>query len=158
MLTHSIYESDNRVMRYAEALAERGDEVDVLCVKRDRNQPDTETINRVQRTPRPATIQQAWQGPDSLSAAATPVLVQLHRVVDLEESETSVRPDPCSQRARFSGVCRVGPKLTGAKVVLDIHDIVPEFYGSKFGKQEDTTVVRPAEMDGAAVGRGTPTT
>jgi glycosyltransferase involved in cell wall biosynthesis len=34
-----------------------------------------------------------------------------------------------------------GPKLTGAKVILDIHDIVPEFYGSKFGKQEDTTVV-----------------
>ena len=24
------------------------------------------------------------------------------------------------------------PKLTGAKVILDIHDIVPEFYASKF--------------------------
>src|SRR5206468_11943756 len=25
------------------------------------------------------------------------------------------------------------PKLTGARVILDIHDIVPEFYASKFG-------------------------
>jgi len=25
------------------------------------------------------------------------------------------------------------PKLTGAKIILDIHDLVPEFYASKFG-------------------------
>ena len=24
------------------------------------------------------------------------------------------------------------PKLTGARIILDIHDIVPEFYASKF--------------------------
>ena len=26
------------------------------------------------------------------------------------------------------------PKLLGAKIILDIHDIVPEFYASKFNK------------------------
>jgi len=26
------------------------------------------------------------------------------------------------------------PKLTGARVILDIHDIIPEFYGNKFGQ------------------------
>ena len=30
------------------------------------------------------------------------------------------------------------PKLTGVKVILDIHDILPEFYGSKFGKGPDS--------------------
>ena len=25
------------------------------------------------------------------------------------------------------------PKLTGSKVILDIHDIVPEFYAASFG-------------------------
>ena len=33
MVTHSIYESDNRVMRYAEALVSRGDQVDVLALR-----------------------------------------------------------------------------------------------------------------------------
>ena len=34
------------------------------------------------------------------------------------------------------------PKLTGAKVILDIHDIVPEFYASKFNVPEDRSGVR----------------
>jgi glycosyltransferase involved in cell wall biosynthesis len=34
------------------------------------------------------------------------------------------------------------PKLTGAKVILDIHDIVPEFYSSKFGTGDRSTAVR----------------
>jgi len=33
----------------------------------------------------------------------------------------------------FAGII---PKLTGAKIILDIHDILPEFYGSKFNKDD----------------------
>lgn len=33
------------------------------------------------------------------------------------------------------------PKLTGARVILDIHDIVPEFYGNKFGIGENSRIV-----------------
>jgi hypothetical protein len=79
MLTHSIYESDNRVMRYAEALAERGDEVDVYVREAGRHQPDTETINQVQVHRVHRRSQQARQGADGLSAAASAVLGQLHR-------------------------------------------------------------------------------
>lgn len=32
MVAYSFYENDNRVMRYAEALAARGDEVEVLAL------------------------------------------------------------------------------------------------------------------------------
>src|ERR1043165_2250157 len=32
MLVHNIYESDNRVRRYAEALSQRGDHVDVITL------------------------------------------------------------------------------------------------------------------------------
>ena len=32
MLVYSFYESDNRVMRYARALVERGDQVDVIAL------------------------------------------------------------------------------------------------------------------------------
>lgn len=33
MLAYSFYESDNRIMRYADALAERGDTVDVIALR-----------------------------------------------------------------------------------------------------------------------------
>ena len=47
MITHSFYESDNRVTRYAEALAARGDQVDVLSLRRSPDLARTETINGV---------------------------------------------------------------------------------------------------------------
>jgi glycosyltransferase involved in cell wall biosynthesis len=34
------------------------------------------------------------------------------------------------------------PRLTGARVVLDIHDIVPEFFASKFGVKEESLVIK----------------
>ena len=43
MVTHSLYESDCRVMRYAESLAARGDEVDVIALKKE-GKPAEETI------------------------------------------------------------------------------------------------------------------
>jgi glycosyltransferase involved in cell wall biosynthesis len=141
MLTHSVYETDNRVMRYAEALAERGDEVDVLCVKRDRNQPDTETVNRVQihrvlrRSGKRAKGQTAYLLPLLrfwVNSAVWLTWKNLKRRYDLIHVHNV--PD-------FLVFAAWAPKLTGAKVILDIHDIVPEFYGSKFGKQEDTTAV-----------------
>ena len=140
MITHSIYESDHRVMRYAEALAERGDEVDVLCVKRDRNQPDTETISQVH-------VHRVMRRPGKRAKGQTAYLMPLLRF--LFNSTVLLTRKNLKRRYDLIHVHNVpdflvfaawGPKLTGAKVILDIHDIVPEFYGSKFGKQEGTTV------------------
>jgi len=36
----------------------------------------------------------------------------------------------------FEVFAAIVPKLTGAKIILDIHDILPEFYGSKFKKDD----------------------
>jgi len=47
MVTFSFYENDNRVLRYAEALAERGDEVEVLALRRAPELPREETLRRV---------------------------------------------------------------------------------------------------------------
>src|SRR3954470_299592 len=47
MVTHPYYESDHRVMRYAEALAQRGDIVEVLALRRTADLPTTETVNGV---------------------------------------------------------------------------------------------------------------
>src|SRR5438309_3898864 len=47
MLVYTFYESDNRVMRYAKALVERGDEVDVIALGSDETQPAFEVIDNV---------------------------------------------------------------------------------------------------------------
>jgi glycosyltransferase involved in cell wall biosynthesis len=39
-------------------------------------------------------------------------------------------------------LCALLPRLVGAKVILDIHDPMPEFYASKFQVQLDGTAVR----------------
>ena len=47
MVSYSDYSTDNRVIRYAESLAERGDAVDVLCIKSDPRLPKVETLGQV---------------------------------------------------------------------------------------------------------------
>ena len=34
------------------------------------------------------------------------------------------------------------PRLFGAKIILDIHDVLPEFYCKKFGKNMDSSIAR----------------
>src|SRR5688500_11346159 len=47
MVSYSFYESDNRVMRYADALRERGDAVDVFALAASENAPRLEVLNGV---------------------------------------------------------------------------------------------------------------
>ena len=57
MVAYSIYEFDNRVMRYAETLAARGDHVDVVAL-RQKDDPPRGSVNgvdlfRIQERPLP---------------------------------------------------------------------------------------------------------
>jgi glycosyltransferase involved in cell wall biosynthesis len=36
----------------------------------------------------------------------------------------------------------LGPRLLGARVILDLHDLLPEFYAGKFGTREDSSLYR----------------
>ena len=47
MVVHAYYLRDARVIRYAEALAEAGHEVTVVCLQ-DPNDPPTERVNGVE--------------------------------------------------------------------------------------------------------------
>src|SRR5437660_11286242 len=47
MVTHSFYESDNRIIRYAEALTERGDQVEVVALRRSAQMLRRELVNGV---------------------------------------------------------------------------------------------------------------
>ncbi len=132
MITHSFYESDNRVTRYAEALAARGDHVDVLALRRSATTPEHELIegvhvhrirDRFGKTER-SRLAYLWPLLRFLAASAGWV-TRAHRRQPYDLLHVHNMPDFLVFAAWY-------PRLTGARVLLDIHDIVPEFYTTKF--------------------------
>jgi glycosyltransferase involved in cell wall biosynthesis len=142
MITHSFYESDNRVIRYAEALAQRGDSVEVVALRRDPTIPKQEVISGV----RVFRIQDRFgKKQKSRSSFLLPVLrflvtsswwvTRRQRVHGYDLVHVHNIPDFLVFAAWY-------PKLLGAKVILDIHDIVPEFFASKFRASSVSNLVR----------------
>ena len=128
MLAYTGYETDNRVRRYAEALARRGDQVDVIALGAS---PAPELINgvtlhRVQDRPdheRNKWIY-AWRLIRFLLVSSI-FLARRHKRVRYDLIHVHNVPDFLVFAAWY-------PKLCGAKLILDIHDIVPELFVSKF--------------------------
>ncbi len=131
MVAYTFYESDNRVMRYAEALAERGDQVDVLSLRQNNDAP-TDTLNgvqvhRIQKRELNEWGKSAYLGRMLTFFARTSwLLAREHARKPYDLIHVHSVPD-------FEVFATLIPKLQGARVILDIHDIVPEFYASKFG-------------------------
>jgi len=145
MIAHSIYETDNRVIRYANALAERGDEVDVLALKREKSLADVEMIGkvRVHRLQLRSRKDQHGRGAYLLPLLrfwflSTAWLTSKHFWNRYDVIHVHNVPD-------FLAFAAWLPRLTGAKIILDIHDMVPEFYASKFQLKPDSPGVKMLE-------------
>jgi glycosyltransferase involved in cell wall biosynthesis len=132
MLAHTHYGCDNRVRRYAEALASRGDLVDVIALSSgpvviDPAQTAGVTEYRIQR--RDGNEKSKWNYAWRLLrffATASIFLARRHNRVQYDLIHVHNIPDFLVFAAWY-------PRRTGAKVILDIHDIVPELFASKFG-------------------------
>jgi len=146
MVTHSFYESDNRVMRYAETLAAKGYAVEVFALRRSPELPKEETIEGV----RVLRIKDRFgKAEKSKSAFLLPLLrfffaaawgvfrSNLRHRYDLVHVHNI--PD-------FMVFAAWHPMLTGARVILDIHDLVPEFFASKFNGSESSRLVRALKL------------
>lgn len=131
MLSYSFYESDARVARYAETLARRGDHVDVVSLRQE-GQEICATINgvhvfRIQKRER--------NEKGKLSYLAKLLGFFMRSSVFVGKKHLKARYDLLHIHSvpDFEVFAALLPKLLGAKIILDIHDIVPEFYASKFG-------------------------
>ncbi|HLX72676.1 MAG TPA: glycosyltransferase, partial [Verrucomicrobiae bacterium] len=140
MLVYSFYESDNRVMRYARALVERGDLVEVIALS-DGKQPAFEIVEgvsvyRIQRRERNERNKFAYlYRLLKFCVKSSLVLSRLHWKRKYDLIHVHNVPDFLVFSAWF-------PKVTGAKIILDIHDILPEFFANKFRKSENSLYVR----------------
>lgn len=131
MLVHNSYETDNRVRRYAEALAKRGDHVDVIALAGGTVPVGSEeisgvTVYRVQHRVRNerGKWSYAWRLLRFLFLSSV-FLTRRHRELRYDVVHVHNLPDFLVFAAWY-------PKLTGTRVILDIHDIVPELFANKF--------------------------
>lgn len=124
------YPLDIRVRREVEALLGSGHEVDVVCLRR----PDEPVLERqgrltVRRLPmrhsRGGTVGYVGRYGTFLAlASATVAALHLRRRYDLVQIHSL--PDVLV----LAGAV---PRLLGARVLLDLHEVMPEFTASKFG-------------------------
>ena len=139
-LAYTFYESDNRVRRYAESLVERGDTVDVIALRK-KGLPYNEKINgvnifRIQGR----TVNERGK------------LTYFYRVLKFffisfiflsyKHVQNRYKVVHVHSVPDFEVFAALIPKLFGAKVILDIHDIVPEFYASKFGTSDRSIIYK----------------
>jgi glycosyltransferase involved in cell wall biosynthesis len=140
MVTYSFYEHDNRVMRYAETLALRGDEVDVFALQRD-ERPREEILNGVHLH----RLQSRKINEKSRFSYLGRILQFLLRAMyhvsrnHLRQKYDLLHIHSVPDFMVFAGWL---PRMNGTPVVLDIHDILPEFYTSKFGSGQHTAAFR----------------
>ncbi len=136
MVSYSFYDEDNRVRRYAEALAKRGDNVDAVALRKQ-GQPEQDTLNgvhiyRIQRR----VVNERGR----FSYLARLLLFFFRSMFFLTRKQFQDRYDLIHVHSvpDFEVFSALIPKLMGTKVILDIHDLVPEFYISKFSRSKKT--------------------
>ena len=140
MVAYTHYEADNRVRRYAEALAKRGDDVDVLVLKQP-DKPDKDELKGV----RIYRLQNRILNESSPITYLVKLLLFMGRsAAQLAWNCRSGRYDVVHVHSipDFEVFAALIPKLLGSRIVLDIHDIVPELYACKFNKGKDSLVFK----------------
>lgn len=140
MLGYTSYDADNRVRRYAEALVSRGDQVDAIAVARE-GQPAYEVIQGV-HVYRIQKRRMDERGPFSYLIKLLFFLVRSAWFVTLRHLREPYELIHVRSVPDFMVFATLVPRLMGARVILDIYDVVPEFYASKFNVGERSIVFR----------------
>jgi glycosyltransferase involved in cell wall biosynthesis len=141
MLAYAFYETDTRILQYAASLVERGDIVDVIALKRDPDLPDYEKIGganlyRIQgRVVNEKGIFTYVSRITRFALRSALFLFRKHKEHPYDLIHVHNVPDLLV----FSAIY---PKLKGTRIILDIHDLLPEFYASKFNISHDALVFK----------------
>jgi glycosyltransferase involved in cell wall biosynthesis len=143
MIAYTDYAGDTRVRREAEALVARGDLVHVICPQPE-GRADVTSMNGVTLVPR-GRLDYEPRGPLAyilrylrfvVRAGAT--VSRYHARYRYDVVQVHTMPD-------FLVFATLLPKLFGAGVLIDVHDLVPELYASKFARPESHPVIKVAK-------------
>jgi glycosyltransferase involved in cell wall biosynthesis len=141
MVVHKYYPvGETRVEREALALIDHGHEVDVICLRAD-DEPPIDNVDGVSIYRLPLKRHgRGGRAGQLLEYLAFFILVfgkllALHRRRRYGVVQVHNLPD-------FLIFAALGPKLAGAKLILDLHDLMPEFYASLTGSDMTSWPVR----------------
>ncbi len=139
-LAYTFVEEDGRVLRYLKTLALRGHEVEVFCLRRPQAESSVTMpgikVFRVQK--RTVDEKRKW-------AYLFRIAIFFLRAMLLISTRHINRPYNLvhvHNVPEFLIFTAWLPKLAGAKIILDIHDIFPELYASKFQCRADSRLFR----------------
>ena len=129
MLVHAYYLKDARVRRYAEALVSEGIETDVYCLQEE-GEPLHANHGAVEIIRVPYTRKRGGKASYYLEYATTLALLGARLTVRHLRRPYSVvhvhtPPDVLIYAA-------IVTRITGAKIILDFHDLMPELYMAKY--------------------------
>jgi glycosyltransferase involved in cell wall biosynthesis len=145
MVVHAYYPiGEPRVERQALALVAKGFQVDLICLK-DQNDPSTDSIEGVNIYRLPVRRHKgkgiwvqlfeylsffilAFLKLSKLQWKQRYAVVQVHNLPD------------------FLVFCALIPKLMGARIILDLHDLMPEFYAGRFNQSMNALPIRLLRM------------
>lgn len=139
------YYPDIRVEREARALVRRGHQVDVICL-RNEGEPAVEhadgiTIHRLPvRRQRGMSLKVQLREYVSFFLRATFLVTRRH----LRRRYDVVQAHNVPNFLVFSAIA---PKLSGTPVILDMHDLMPEFFASRFGGRADSLRMRLVRLE-----------
>jgi hypothetical protein len=129
IVRHGFYPAELNLKREAEALLEDGYNVHVICLRKD-GEAARETVEGVQVRRLPVGHRRGRIGRylfeyNAFFVLASLELLRLHARCRLRAVQINTMPDYLVFTALL-------PRLTGAKVVLHMHEPMPELFGTLF--------------------------
>jgi glycosyltransferase involved in cell wall biosynthesis len=136
LVSRSYFPDDPRLLRQASALSAHGADVAVICLRRPGSrEPARERIagvvvRRVGGTRRRGSRLRYLVEYGTFVGATAAMLAREHLRHPFSLVQVANPPDPLV-------ACGLPQRLAGAALVLDIHDLSPELYASKFAKGDE---------------------
>jgi glycosyltransferase involved in cell wall biosynthesis len=143
MVHLSDFRLDSRIQRQARALAERGDQVDLVCVGEREELRVGRGVIRVHPVAAAKTGGGAGsyvRGYGGFLARALWRLTALDARERFDLVETHNMPDLLTATA-------LAPRLRGVPVILNVHDTFPELFATKFGRREGDPLEKLLERE-----------
>jgi glycosyltransferase involved in cell wall biosynthesis len=140
MVAYTHYRTDSRVRREAEALVDQNNLVDFICLEDEvKENPEYYDGVRLIKIPVPR-----YRGSNALfyifSYLQFFILASCRLMrLQLKNSYQIIQVHTMPDFMVFVGIL---PKIMGAKIILDVHDLMPELFQSKFGYTEKHLLIR----------------
>jgi glycosyltransferase involved in cell wall biosynthesis len=141
MVVHSRYPiGETRVEREARALVDHGYQVDTICLKEE-NEPLTEIVDGITIYRLPVKRHQGNGAGNQLLEYFAFFILAFFKLLTLhlQQHYKVIHIHNIPDLLVFVGLL---PKLMGARVILDLHDLMPEFYAVRFNRKLDSWPVR----------------